>query len=363
MEEVAIPMDLIKYTDNHFMNKLNEDLESVNLVNIRMRMNRWIDPESNSPISMSSDSESDDCFEHGPIQIDEIDQIDKMDIQSFKKLTFREVQASIDKYYEDVQQLYSNELDVLITYLKGQKHIYLKAADVTVIKMYMILFLAVIGSIILSVLLFIENSPIFLCGFNIGIIFLYFINIWFGWGSYIVCYRLWANQYERFICSLDNYIDSEMNKQEQVLEILHNVEDKLKEWKEIAVISLPWECKRIFPILCRVQFFTFIKRIETYKKNLIMKFKDIKNEIRYIHWKWQDNLSPKETTRLNFLYRIKEKIKGEILHHKNAYGCMQDILLKEIQKMDYWTHFFWSKKPIPENPAIQSYFSTIFEDD
>lgn len=91
-----------------------------------------------------------------------------------------------------------------------------------------------------------------------------------------------------------------------------------------------------------------------------MKFKDIKNELRYIQWKWGDNMSPREKSRFHFLCYIKEKIKGEILHYKNAYGEMEIFILKEIQFSDSW---FIKKKYVSENPVLISYFSTIFADD
>jgi hypothetical protein len=299
---------------------------------------------------MSSDSESDDCFEHGPLQKENDD-----DSNTFKKLTFREVQSSVDKYYEDVHP-YSNELDVLITYLKGQKHMYLKAAEIIVIKMYIVLCPAALANIILSILLFIESSPMLLLGLNIFIFLFYTMNIWFEWNVSIWSYKLSACQYETYIRSLDN-------KQEQLLDILHTLENKMREWKEIMNVPLPWECKQVFPIICRMNFFTFIKRIENYKKNLIMKFKDVKNEIRYIEWKFDEKMLPREIARLNFLYKIKEKIKVEILQHKSAYGCMHEVLIKESQRMDYWIFFCLSKRvSTPDNPAIRAYFATVFED-
>jgi hypothetical protein len=360
MEEVTIPItesgDLIKYTESHFMNRLQEDLENIREPSLRIQ--KWVENDSNSPISMSSDSDNDDCFEYGEL---------KSDIQpSFKKLTFREVQASIDKYYE-TDQRFSNELDILSTYLKGQEQVLLKASDITVIKIYIVLGPAIIASVALSVLLLMDSfRAYYLCGLNVFVFVLYFMNIWFEWNSSYVCYRLYATQYDRFSRSFDNCIvDTELGKQDQVMDTLRNIEEKIREWKETAVFVLPWECKRAFPILCHIHLFTFIKRIETYKKNLIMKFKDIKNEIRYIQWKWGENSTPKEHARFHFLCHIKEKIKGEILHYRNAYGCMQDLLTKEIQRANRWDWFLLSKRNpmVTENPVVVSYFSTIFEDD
>jgi hypothetical protein len=151
---------------------------------------------------------------------------------------------------------------------------------------------------------------------------------------------------------------------------MKEVEKKINEIKETTTIFIPNEVKQIFPIICNVNIFSFIKRIEIYKKNLLVKFKDIKNEILYIEWKWGDKMENKEQKRLDFLLKMKEKIKDEILQYKNAYGCIDELFMREIKQADNTTLlsiWLW-KKPIigfklTENHALKEYFSTIFATD
>ena len=343
------------YTDNHFMNTLNHELEDLR---DKTRIQRWMESDSNSPINMSSDSDS-DCFEHESI---ETNRNGKKSV--FKKLTYREVASSIEKYYENDDR-YSSELDILMIYLNGQKQLYSKAVCIVHFKHLFILGASAISSIALSLyLILVECPPPFVAGWNMVAIVLYFLNIWCQWsslaGSYSLCYK----QYDRFIRSIEGYtIDPELNNRDQIHETLRNSEEKIREWKDFMVVELPTECKHFFPLLSCVQIFTFIKRIETYKKNLILKFKDIKNEIRYIQWKGEE-LIIKEEVRFQFLLSIKEKIKNEILHYKNAYGIMEDLLAKEIQRTERFWWFFWSKRiPYSDNPVVIAYLATIFEDD
>jgi len=349
-------MEIKNYTENHFMNTLNHELENLR---DKSRVQKWMESDSNSPINMSSDSDSDDCFEHGSIESSK-----NGEKTVFKKLTFREVESSIEKYYE-TEDRYSSELDILMVYLKGQKQLYSKAVCIVRFKHYSILVSSSISSIVLSLyLIMVECPPPFVAGWNMVAVVLYFLNLWFQWGSLADSYSLCSKQYDRFIRSIEGYcIDPEMNNREQIHETLRNSEEKIREWKEFMAIELPAECKQFFPLLSRVQIFTFIKRIETYKKNLILKFKDIKNEIRFIQWKGDD--SPlKEGVRFQFLLSIKEKIKNEILHYKNAYGIMEDLLAKEIQRTERFWWFLWSKRiPFSDNPVVVAYLATIFEDD
>lgn len=331
-----------QYTDNHFMNKLNNELEYIRSTPLRIA----IGDESNSPISMS-DSDSDDCFEHGVFSTEM-----PSEKSGFHKLSYHDVQASIDKYY-DTNEKTSNELDILAIYLKGQKHILLKGAYFMNVKSFCLLGSAAIGSIFVIIfwLLADESFMNYLSGLNAFVFFLYFINIWFDWNSYAFIYRLRASQYDSL--SIDSLQNGE---REQVLVILQRAEEKLREWGDCF---LPLECYYFFPILSHIQLFTFIKRIESYKKNLVLKFKDIKNEIRYIQWKWGDNMSPREKSRFQFLYYIKEKIKCEILHYKNAYSEIEIFFLKEMSDR----FVFQRRKYITENPVVSNFLITIFGDD
>ena len=343
---VTIQDDFVKYTDDHFINKLNIELENVRTTP-SLRINSFLESESNSPISMS-DSDSDDCFEHNDILFDSKPVL--------RKLTFRDVQSSIDKYY-DTNERTSNELDVLAIYLKGQKQMYMKAAHIMRFKTYLLLLPASVGSVVVVICwIFTEEFYICLSIFNALVFVLYFLNIFFQWNSSAVIYLFWASQYDK-LCN-NSFTETEIDN-DQVLIILQKTEEKIREW---GVCDIPWECRYLFPIISHIQLFTFIKRIKIYKKNLIMKFKDIKNELRYIQWKWGENMSPREKSRFQFLSYIKEKIKGEILHYKNAYGEMETFIFKEIQFSDRW--FIWSqRKYISDNPVLVSYFSTIFADD
>jgi len=352
-ESMVEPIELIDYTNNHFMTAVNHELE-----NLRdgSRIQRWTDHDSNSPINMSSDSENDDCFEHGSIA--------SSNKSPFKKLTFRDVQTSIEKYYE-TDDRYSSELDILMTYLRGQKQLYSKAVCIVEFKRCSVLVSAALSSIALSLFMVLEDCPPrFVAGWNMLSLVLYFLNIWFQWGNLAGSYRLCSKQYDRFVRSIEGYsIEPEMDNHEQIHEILRNTEEKMREWKDFMAVELPTECKQFFPLLANVQIFTFIKRIETYKKNLVLKFKDIKNEIRYIQWKGEQ-LTPKEGVRFHFLVSIKEKIKNEILQYKNAYGIMDDLLAKEIQRTERVWWFLWSKRfHFPNNPVVTAYLATIFEDD
>ena len=257
--------------------------------------------------------------------------------------------------------------------MKGQKHIFSKAVDIIQIKTAWILIPAALGSATITIIAPIIRefvwSGIFISGLNALVFVLFFICYYCKLVSSDIVYRQLSSQYERLEHSLDinKLMESGKDRSSIILEVLKESEKKLADLKETSILGLPSDIKVIFPILYNVHIFTFIKRIEVYKKNLIIKFKDVKNEIRYIEWKWGEKIENKEKTRLEFLCKIKEKIKNEILHYKNAYGCMDELMTKEIKRADQmpiclWTSSSMSKRMNIDNPVVSAYFSTIFED-
>jgi hypothetical protein len=208
-----------------------------------------------------------------------------------------------------------------------------------------------------------------------------------------------ANNYDKLETSLDlannkiDFLENDNEKNALVLNKLREVEKKISEIKESTNILIPDEIKLLFPIICTINIFSFIKKIEIYKKNLMIKFKDVKNEIRYILCKWQKNEQKngqkneqndlsnnlidklKEKNRLIFLYEIKEKLKIEIMDYRNAYGSIDEIFTKEIKladsnKMNWYRCILCmfcksNKKPnyLGNNPVVDKYFRFIFVDE
>ena len=62
----------------------------------------------------------------------------------YRKLTYNDVRIQINKYYQlNGSQKYSSSLDILASYLKGQKIIYMEACNSTLIKLYILMIPAI----------------------------------------------------------------------------------------------------------------------------------------------------------------------------------------------------------------------------
>ena len=363
---------LIRYTDQHFINKLNEDLDKIRTLQVEKTIHKLQTFENNSPILLSNENSDNDEDE----EEEEDCHTGSLLMSSYKKLTFRDIERSLNQYYESVDK-YSSELDILSTYLKGQKNLFIKSQYVTQAKLHFLMIPSLIGTAIITVFAPIIQgynwSGAFISGLNTAVALAMSIIHYLKLESFITSYSQLAAQYDRmenlieFTGNRISFIENNVERKEYVLQKMTEIENKMGDIKDNISIILPNEIKRIFPVICHLNIFSFIKRIEVNKKNLMMKLKDVKNEIGYIEFKWGSQLDEKQTIRLQHLYSIKTKIKDEIVYYKNAYSSIDEIFVKEIQNADQlsiWSIWFYKiKKHSYSNPVLKEYLGSIFIDE
>ena len=91
---------------------------------------------------------------------------------------------------------------------------------------------------------------------------------------------------------------------------------------------VPYEVRLMNSIISHINIFSFIKKIELHKRTLIMKYRDVKNEIRFLLFKWEKNnetvlssdfdiKKEKEVEALKYLMAKKEHIKNELVQNNN----------------------------------------------
>lgn len=326
------------------------------------------------------------------ITCDSSDDNEKKCDYKYKKLTFSEVEKSISKYYK-TDNIYSNELDILNTYLKGQKNMFMQSKNLT----ERTLNLLIIPSIIFSTALAIISPLMYLFSFGWAIVsilngiimFLVSLIKYFKLESKMEIYSNLTNQYEKLetMIELTNnklfFMKDEEELNQIIMEKIKEIENRLIDIKEYNSIFIPELIKYMFPVISHINIFSFIKRIETYKKNMIISFTDIKNEIRYIIYLWkckhinifsddpQNNDFIRDRNRLFYLLKEKEKMKNDLIHYKNAYVYIDEIFTKEIKNAEYWKNWWYvlfhckqlKYKYNYSNPVINEYLKIIFSED
>jgi hypothetical protein len=404
IDNIQEETNLIDYTENHFNTKIQQELKKIRSMrstpilnidtsspNYTLFSNHYV--RSNSPITISNNgsrsnsnhgSDSDSNSNHYDSDNELLHSTNNI---KCRKLSFRSVEKMIEKYYSGDNK-YSGELDILTTYMKAQKNLYIQSKHITQHKLNCLMIPSLLFTAILTIV-----SPFFECtvwsvpivsGMNaIIMLFISLIN-YLKLESSIEIYVQNAKQYDKLESSLELtnnkllFIDDDKEKSVLLLNKIKEIEIKMNEIKESTNILIPEEIQLLFPIISNINIFSFIKKVKIHKKNLILKFKDVKNEIRYIYCLWNSNHPPetidtiRQKNRLDFLCEVKNNLKEELLEFSSVYSHIDCIFTKEIKiadsKKNRWSFLFFWKTPIEKsyykgtNPMIDKYFQFIFVD-
>jgi hypothetical protein len=379
-------------THDHFIDKLSMELdhiknkhkETVQEYDESKRMSVGsLNSYSNSPLTMSVCSDHD--TEYG-----ENHTVDSKRA-FFKKITYKEVEESLNKLYtKDVQ--ISCELDILLTYLKGQRHIFNQSNRITLQKFNYLMFPAIFITGSITVLApFLDTvgwSSWLLTVLNALLTIMITINNFMKWQAVAAIYLSISNQYDKLAISVEMSRNEYMFSDEEKKGIL--TLEKMKETEKQIMniqynyndIIIPYEIQLMNPIISHINIFSFIKKIEHHKKSLIMKYKDVKNEIRYMMYRWEkdsgfdilvNQRKQDDLEKMQKLLEKKEEIKNQMIQNNsnNVYAYIDNLFIREIRHSEkYYTYhsagmyFIFRPKPLEPftygNPVVDDYLNFIF---
>ena len=286
----------------------------------------------------------------------------------------------------------SSELDILLTYLKGQRHIFNQANRITTQKFNMLMFPAIFITGSMTVVApFLDTvgwSNWLLSILNALLTVMITINNFMKWQAVAAIYLTISNQYDKLAISVEmsrnEYMFSEEKKKGiLILEKMRETEKRIMDIQNnYNDIVIPYEVQLMNPIISHINIFSFIKKIEHHKKGLIMKYKDVKNEIRYIMFQWEKQNSnesissgkqPEDLERMQRLLEKKEEVKKQMIQNNsnNVYAYIDNLFIREIRHSDkYYTYhsagmyFIFRPKPLERftygNSVVDDYLNFIF---
>ena len=125
----------------------------------------------------------------------------------FHKLTFKEVEDKINKNYFDINHRYSSSLDILASYLKGQKIIYMEAKyecekSLNLLMMPAI-FLSTLSTILTTFLYEYQYCTYILCAVNGIISFLIALVNFFKLDACAEAHKTSAHKYDKLQSSVE----------------------------------------------------------------------------------------------------------------------------------------------------------------
>ena len=186
---------------------------------------------------------------------------------TYKKVDYDSIKRSLDKYY-DSDNLYSTELDILTTYMKGQKNIYIQSKHLCQRKLNCLMVPSLFFSAFITIIAtFIECnswSTAFISGMNaIVTLFISLVN-YLKLEAAVEIYLQAANHYDNLQTTLElthsklMFLKDDSEKSTLVLHKFGEIENKITEMKLSNNILIPEEIKSLFPIICHINIFAFI---------------------------------------------------------------------------------------------------------
>ena len=270
--------------------------------------------------------------------------------KTYKKFTYKEVEDKILTNYFDDRTSWSSSLDIIGTYLRGQKLIYMESKSYCENKLNKLMmpsiFLSTAATVLSAIVKEYYWGAYLIAGVNGIIAFLLAIVNYLKLDAASEAHKITAHQYDKLQSKIEFLSGQTLLfnniKRETIEQELESVKKKIEEIKETNRFIVPKKIRTLYPIMFNTNVFLIIKKITDITKKKINKIKDLKNEKNYLIEVLKSKGSKDKDkkvlrqieSRITECESDKKRHEESIVVLKSAFSVIDEMFMKEMENAE-----------------------------